>query len=74
MIYVTAMQLLWVQNRQQTHDWTLIGLGANGLGIQEWCHSVIGEKLLTSYTVSLLCIDSIEIKIIEAAVNSSERN
>ena len=25
-----------VQNRQQTHDWTLIGSGANGLGIQKW--------------------------------------
>ena len=25
-----------VQNRQQTHDWTLIGSGAIGLGIQEW--------------------------------------
>ena len=23
-----------VQNRQQTHDWTLIGSGANGIGIQ----------------------------------------
>ena len=30
------MQFLLVQNRQQTHDWTLIGSGANGLGIQEW--------------------------------------
>ena len=35
-IDVTAMQFLLVQNRQQTHDWTLIGPGANGLGIQEW--------------------------------------
>ena len=32
-IDVTAIQV--VQNRQQTHDWTLIGSGANGLGIQE---------------------------------------
>ena len=35
-IYVTAMQSLFVQNRQQTHDWTLIGSGANGIGILVW--------------------------------------
>ena len=29
------MQFLLVQNKQQTHDWTLIGWGANGLRIQE---------------------------------------
>ena len=34
-IDVTAMQFLLVQNRQQTHDLTLIGSGANGLGIQK---------------------------------------
>ena len=34
-IDVTAMQFLLVQNRQQTHNWTLIGSGANGVGIQE---------------------------------------
>ena len=33
-IDVTGMQFLLVQNRQQTHDWTLIWSGANGLGIQ----------------------------------------
>ena len=38
-IDVTAIQFLLVQNRQQTHDWTLIGSGANGMGIQVWfCH------------------------------------
>ena len=36
-IDVTAMQFLLVQNRQQTHDWTLIGSGANGLGILIEC-------------------------------------
>ena len=36
MIDVTAMQFLLVQNRHQTHGWTLIGSGANGLGILEW--------------------------------------
>jgi len=35
-IDITAMQFLLVQNRQQTHGWTLIGSGTNGPGIQEW--------------------------------------
>ena len=35
-IDVTAKLFLLVQNRQQTHDWTLIGSDANELGIQEW--------------------------------------
>ena len=35
-IDVTAILILLVQNRQQTRDWTLIGSGASGLGIQEW--------------------------------------
>ena len=30
---------LLVQNRQQTQGWTLIGSGADGLGIQECCSS-----------------------------------
>ena len=34
-IDVTDRPFLLVQNRQQTHDWTLIGSGANGFGIQE---------------------------------------
>ena len=33
---VTTILFLLVQNRYQTHDWTLIGSGANELGIQEW--------------------------------------
>ena len=39
-IDVTAILLLLVQNRHQTHDWTLIGSDANGLGIQKCgiCH------------------------------------
>ena len=32
-IDVTAILFLLVQNTQQTHDWTLIGSGANGIGI-----------------------------------------
>ena len=35
-IDVTAILFLLVQNRQQTHGWTLIEPEANGLGIQEW--------------------------------------
>ena len=37
-IDVTAILFILVENRQQTYDWTLIGSGANGLGIQE-CES-----------------------------------
>ena len=31
--------ILFLQNRQQRHAWTLIGWGANGPGIQEWNES-----------------------------------
>ena len=34
-IDVTAILFLLVQNRHQTHGWTLIGSGVNGLGIQK---------------------------------------
>ena len=34
-IDVTAILFLLVQKIQQTHDWTLIGSSANGLGILE---------------------------------------
>ena len=44
-IDVTAMQILLVQNRQQTHGWTLIGSGANGLGIQEWQNLLLCEMM-----------------------------
>ena len=30
----TTILFLLVKNRQHTHDWTLNGSGANGLGIQ----------------------------------------
>ena len=32
----TAILFLLVQNRQQTHDWTRIGSGANELAYK-WC-------------------------------------
>ena len=35
-IDVTVILFLFVQNRHQTHDWTLIGSGADGLEIKEW--------------------------------------
>ena len=34
-IDVTAILFLLVENRHQTHDWTLIGSDANELGILE---------------------------------------
>ena len=37
---VTAILFLLVQNRQQTHDLTLIGSDANGLGVQDTIVSV----------------------------------
>ena len=39
-IDVTTILFLLDQNRQQTQDWTLIGSGANGLGIQKWFRDV----------------------------------
>ena len=46
-IDVTAMEFLLVQNRHQLHDSSLIGSGANGLGIQEWQSTML--KLLLHY-------------------------
>ena len=46
-IDVTAIQFLLVQNRHQTHDCTLIGSGANGIGIQvciKRMTKIIGKK------------------------------
>ena len=45
-IDVTAMQFLLGQNKHQTHDWTLIGSGTTGLGVQEW--SVNSPEAVTS--------------------------
>ena len=49
-INVTAILFLLVKNRHQTHDWTLIGSGANGLGIQECMVRLISYifEILTS--------------------------
>ena len=43
-IDVTAVKSLLVQNRQQTHDWTLIGSSANRIGIQ--CEIQTALKIL----------------------------
>ena len=52
MIDVTAIKFLLVQNRQQTHDWTLIGSGSNGIGKKEWYIYIFILKL-TKNTLSL---------------------
>ena len=44
-IDVTALIFLLVQNRQQTHDWTLIRSGANGLDIQEWMGAIAAARM-----------------------------
>jgi len=46
-IDVTAKLFLLIQNRQQTHGWTLIRSGANGLGIQECGIYIFDVKVLT---------------------------
>jgi len=45
-IDITAMQFLFVQSRHQTHDWTLIGSGANGIGIQGCKSSSLKEVMI----------------------------
>ena len=53
-IDVTAMQFLLDQNRHQTHDWTLIGSGANGLGILEcWFKSYHCESNILLFKLRL---------------------
>ena len=56
----TAILFLLVQNRQQTHDWTLIGSGANGLGIHMirtrtwrpvWCLLLPTRLVYTQYVI-----------------------
>ena len=52
-IDVTAILFLLVENRQQTHNWTLIGSGANGLGIQE-CPMKIYRRGVDFYNYKLV--------------------
>ena len=55
-IDVTAIQSLLVQNRQQTHDWILIGSGANGIGIQVWVKRVgLNNIIYFYYTKMNVC-------------------
>ena len=50
-IDVTAIQFLLVQNRHQPHNWTLIGWGANVLGIvhnfENWLFSIVKTLQVT---------------------------
>ena len=48
-IDVIAILFLLVQNRRQIYDCTLIGSGANGLGIQKWL--VLLNTLILSWTL-----------------------
>ena len=41
------MQFLLVQNRHQTHGWTLIGSDANGLGILERIYKNVDTGRIT---------------------------
>ena len=49
-IDVTAILFLLAQNRQQTHNWTLIGSGSNVLGILD-CDSCVRLFDLTEFIV-----------------------
>ena len=50
-IDVIAVQFLLVQNRHQTHDWTLIGSGAKGHGILEWIVLYVFSKSMKIYLI-----------------------
>ena len=64
-IDVTANQFLLVQNRQQAHDWNLIGWGANGLGIQESINKMDQSTILIkSYKTSNKILISADLSII----------
>ena len=51
-IDVTAMQFLLVQNKHQTHDWTLIGSDANEIALKG-----------TIVTRTILYVGSLKIKL-----------
>ena len=50
------MQFLLVQNKQQTHDLTLIGSGANGLGIHRVIECI---QIITFYFQSSILLVSL---------------
>ena len=58
-IDVTAILFLLVQDIHQTHDWTLIGSSANGLGIQE-CKT---DKDVRNIEICFLTLNLILIQI-----------
>ena len=63
------MKFLLVQNKHQTHDWTLIGSGTTGLGIQEW--SVNSPEAVRSVN-SLEAVRSVNSPEALKSVNSPE--
>ena len=70
-IDVTAIQFLLDQNRQQTHDWTPIGSGANG--VKSKLAELQGHKVVTvmlhEFDLILMC--SLQC---ECAVSKNEIN
>ena len=70
-IDVTAILFLLVQNRQQTHDWTLIWSGANG--VKSKLTELQGHKVVTvmlhEFDLILMC--SLQC---ECAVSKNEIN
>ena len=68
---VTAILFLLVQNKQQRHDWTLIGSGANGLGIQE-CRCIL--KFNASITTGLNLKELLKFKISKISFYELKKN
>ena len=51
-IDMTAILFLLVQNRQQTHDWTLIGSGATGVCVMS--QHVMSQHVMSQQLLSIL--------------------
>ena len=65
-IDVTAILFLLVQNRQQAHEWTLIGWGANGLGIQLCVKFLIPRKDMNTHQNSkFLFYKSLQLDLVD---------
>ena len=57
-IDVTATLFLLVQNRKQTHDWTLIGSGANGhQNFKQWVYELWSDIQTNKQQLQLYNID-----------------
>ena len=74
-IDATAKLFLLVENRQQTHDWTLIGWGANvlSIGVTEYSiccgHHITTQDVyaLTQMSSSILQITPFKLKLEKSA-------